>query len=76
MSCIVVLDGRGDIYAKEMTKGQLALNAAKALVEYFSLDDRPGDWIHYTVVEETDDPGAARILGRGKTVMGSFQVQP
>lgn len=75
MSCIVVLDGRGDIYALPKPKYQLALPAAKALVEHFCLDDRPGDWIHYTVVEETDDPELARVLGRGRNAMGSFQIQ-
>lgn len=73
MKCVVVLDRFGDYHAAQC-RG-LALDAAEKLVKDLGLDDLPGEVFHYTIVE-TDDPGAARLLARGQTVVGSFKVSP
>lgn len=57
-----------------MNKNGSALKAAQELVKSLGLDDTPGEVFAYTFVPETDDPGAARIIGRGKTVLGQFRL--
>lgn len=70
--CVVILDRFGDYHADTYTG--LALPAAKRLVESLGLDDLEGEVFQYTIVE-TDDPGAARLMARGMTVVGQFRME-
>lgn len=72
-SCVVVLDGHGSLHAS-VINGQTPRAAARHLVkQYLPYESR--EVFHYTVVENCDDPGAARLLGRGKTALGQFRME-
>lgn len=73
-SCVVVLDGHGDLHAAVMRSGQTAKNAARHLVKQY-IPYKSREVFHYAVVENCDDPGAARLLGRGKTALGQFRME-
>lgn len=72
-SCVVVLDGHGDLHAAVMREFQTARNAAHELVKN-TIPWDPQEWFQYGVVENCDDPGKARLLGRGKTAQGQFRM--
>lgn len=74
MPCIVVLDRHGDLHAATVSKHANLKRAAVKLVKDLGLDDSPGEVFAYGYVEETDDPGAARIIGRGKDCLGQFTL--
>lgn len=74
MPCVIVLDRHGDLHAAAVTKHCRLVLEAKKLVTDLGLDDSPGEVFAYAYVEETDDPGAARIIGRGKTAIGQFRM--
>jgi hypothetical protein len=73
--CIVVLDNHGDYHAAVMKPFQTSMGAARALVQDVIPFD-PREFFQYTVVEDCDDPGKARLLGQGKTALGSFRMGP
>lgn len=75
MACVVVLDGDGIYHAETLGEYDIPSTAAKELVDRLGLDDRPGEVFHFTVVDETDDPGKARLLGRGKDCLGTFTTK-
>lgn len=74
MPCVIVLDGHGDLHAATVSKHCRLEHEAKKLVRDLGLDDTPGEVFAYGYVEETDDPGAARIIGRGKDAIGQFTL--
>lgn len=75
MSCVVILDGHGDYHAAQLGEHESISKAARELVRDLGLDDQPNEVFAYTRVEETDDPGAARLMARGKTVIGQFRME-
>jgi hypothetical protein len=74
MPCVIVLDRRGDLHAATISEHASPRIEARKLIKNLGLDDTPGEVFAYGYVEETDDPGAARIIGRTKVALGQFKM--